>query len=103
MLLRYFRNPCDGDHPTGNFKNFRDSSQEFPKILNVYFGGKNVYFWGYLTFTFGERTFTFGEYWGFRGFGFFFVAGGFWDSVGRGGGARKGFRKYLSHYKRGKH
>ena len=37
-------------------------------------------------FTFGEITFTFGNNRGFRGFrNFFFVAGGFWDSVGRGG------------------
>ena len=45
----------------------------------------------YLAFTFGERTFTFGErvllgiirVLGILG-NFFFVAGGFWDSVGRG-------------------
>ena len=36
---------------------------------------------------FGERALTFGDNRGFRVFGisFFFVAGGFWDSVGRGG------------------
>ena len=39
-----------------------------------------------MTFTFGEITFTFGYFCRFQGFlnFFFFVAGGFWDSVGRG-------------------
>ena len=47
-------------------------------------------------FTFGERAFlllgTIGVF-GFLGISFF-VAGGFWGSVGRGD--RRGFRKYLT-------
>ena len=43
--LRYFRNPCDRDPPTRNFKNFKF----FENSLK------------YLTFTFGERASTFGE------------------------------------------
>ena len=77
LWLRNFRNPCDRDPPTRNFKNFKF----FKNSLK------------YLTFTFGERASTFGErastFWGLSGFsGFleflFFVAGGFWGSVGRG-------------------
>ena len=35
--VRYFRNPCDRDPPTGNFKNFKFFKNSL-KILNVYFG-----------------------------------------------------------------
>ena len=85
--LRYFRNPCGRDPPTRNFKKLNSSKIPLK----------------YLTFTFGERTFTFGgtnvHFWGYSGFSTFFgisffVAGGFWDSVGRG--ASRGFRKYLT-------
>ena len=34
FFLRYFRNPCDRDTPTGNFKNFK-FFQSSLKILNV--------------------------------------------------------------------
>ena len=36
LKLRYFRNPCDRDAPTGNFKNFKFFKNSL-KILNVYF------------------------------------------------------------------
>ena len=43
--FRYFRNPCDRDPPTGNFKNSKFFENSL-KILNVYFWGTNVDFWG---------------------------------------------------------
>ena len=91
LYLRYFRNPCDRDPPTGNFKTFKFFKNVL-KILNVYFWGTSVYFWGMDVHFWG--TFTFGDN---RVFGFFgisfFVAGAFgapWV-----GGPRRGFRKYL--------
>ena len=36
LKLRYFRNPCDHDPPTRNFKNFAFFNNVL-KILNVYF------------------------------------------------------------------
>ena len=51
LSIRYSRNPCVRDPPTGNFKNFKFFENP-PKILNVYFlgiafsFGDNVYFWG---------------------------------------------------------
>ena len=45
FCLRHFRNPCDRDLLTINFKN-----------LKFFKNAKK-----YLTFTFGKRTFTFGE------------------------------------------
>ena len=43
--VRYFRNPCDRDPPTRNFKNFKFFKNPL-KVLNVYIWGKSVYFWG---------------------------------------------------------
>ena len=89
--LRYFRNPCDRDPPTGNFKNFKFFKNSL-KILNVYFWGTNVYFWGTNVYFWGTNVYFWGTN---RVFGFFgisfLVAGGFWDSVGRG--APWGFSK----------
>ena len=78
--VRCFRNPCDRDPPTDNFKNFKFFNYSL-KILNVYFGGKDVYFWGKnvyfwgknvyfwgITFTFGEIAFALGYNRGFRSF-----------------------------------
>ena len=45
LHVRYFRNPCDRDPPTRNFKNFKFFKNSL-KILNVYFWGTSVYFWG---------------------------------------------------------
>ena len=70
IRVRYFRNPCDRDPLTGNFKKFK-FFKNLQKLLNVYFWGTNVYFWD-------NR--------GFGGFGIsFFVAGGFWGLCGSGG------------------
>ena len=44
ISVRYFRNPCDRDPPTGNFKTLNSSKKT--KNLYVYFWGMNVYFWG---------------------------------------------------------
>ena len=95
--VRYFRNPCDRDPPTGNFRNFKffKNSQ---KILNVY-SWERTFSFGEITFTFGEITFTFGEIRFSRSFlgfwNFFLLLGGFWGSVGQG--PRRGFSKISNH------
>ena len=99
--IRYFRNPCDRDPPTENFKNFKFFKNSL-KTLNVYFLGTNVYFGGNERFLLDSERLLLGNerlllgiigvfvFWGIS----LFVAGGFGDSVGRG--ARRGFRKYLT-------
>ena len=90
--LRYFRNPCDRDTPIGNFKNFKFFKNSL-KILSVYFWGTGVYFWVTSVYFWGTSVYFWGMsvyFWGmsgvfgFFGISFFFVAGGFWGSVGRG-------------------
>ena len=72
IWVRYFRNPCDRDRPTRNFKNFKFFKSTL-KILNVYFWGTSVYFWGtsvgdnrgfrdFCVYLLGERAFTFGDH-----------------------------------------
>ena len=63
-----------------------NSSKIPQKILNIYFWGTSVYFWGTSVYFWGTSV----HFWGIIGvFGIFgisfFGAGGFWDSVGRGG------------------
>ena len=75
--VRYFRNHCDRDPPTRDFKNFKFFKNSL-KLLNVYFWGKKV--------TFGERAFTFGDNRGFHFFGnFFFCCWGVLGLRGSGG------------------
>ena len=100
-MVRYFRNLCDRNPPNRKFQKLQ-ILQNSLKYLTFTFGER--------TFTFGERTFTFGNerlllgnerllleiigVFGFLGEFLYFVAGGFWDSMGRG--ARRGFRNYLT-------
>ena len=92
--VRHFRNPCDRDPPTGNFKNPKFFKNTL-KILDVYFG-ERAFIFGEITITFGETTFTLGEIRDsqrFLGFGNFFFCcsrgfGALWV-----GGPRRGFRK----------
>ena len=78
MCVRYFRNPCDRDPPTGNFKNFKFLKNSL-KILNVYFWGTSVYFWGTGVYFWGTSVY----FWDNRGFRvfleflFFCCLGGF--------------------------
>ena len=65
--VRYFRNPCDRDPPTENFKNFKFLENSL-KILNVYFWGKNVYFWVRNVYFWGNNVY----FWGLSGFSGFF-------------------------------
>ena len=77
----YFRNPCDRDPPTGNFRNFKFFKNPL-KILNVYFWGTKAYSWGERTWFSGFLEFLFLLLWGF---------GTPW--VGR---PHRGFQKYLT-------
>ena len=84
MCVRYFRNPCDRDPPAGNFNNFK-FCQKSLKILNLYFWRKSVYFGGRQRLLLGKERLL----WGLIGVlvilgNIFCVAGGFWDSEGRG-------------------
>ena len=56
--VRYFRNPCDRDPPTRNFKNSKFFKKSL-KILNVL--GNERLLLGERASTFGERASTFGE------------------------------------------
>ena len=74
--FRYFRNPCDRDPPTRNFKNSKFFKNSL-KILNVHFQGTNLLL--------GNERLLLGMIGVFGVFGiYFFVAGGFGGSVGRG-------------------
>ena len=85
LCVRSFRNPCDRDPATRNLKNFKffKNSQKYLTFTLR----ERAFTFGERAFTFGERAFTFGDNRGFRFFFWisFFVAGGFSDSVGRGG------------------
>ena len=72
------------------------SSSKIPQKYFTFTFGEGTFTFGEGMFTFGEITFTFGDRRGFRGFWnfFFLLLGGFgtlWV-----GGARRGFRKYLT-------
>ena len=66
LRVRYFRNPCDRDPPTRNFKNFKFFKNSL-KILNVYFWGTSVYFGGTSVYFWGTGVYFWGTsvyFWG---------------------------------------
>ena len=85
LCFRYFRNPCDRDPPTRNFKNFKFFKNSL-KILNVYFWGTNVYFGGTERLLLGNERLllgiigVFGFFWNF-----FFCCWGVLGLRGSGG------------------
>ena len=79
LALDIFEAPVTVTPPTGNFKNFKFFKNSL-KIKNVYFLGEERLLLGMLNVYFGGNNVYFG---GFGNF-FFFLLGGFWDSVGRG-------------------
>ena len=75
--LRYFRNPCDRDPPTRNFKNFK-FFQSTLKILNVYFWGKERLLLGNERLLLGNERLLLGIIGVFGFFGIsFLLLGGF--------------------------
>ena len=87
VWVRYFRNPCDRDPPTRNFKNLKCFKNAL-KILNVYFQGTSVYFWGTSVYFRGMSVYFWGQS-GFSGFfwNFFFCCWGVFGLRGSGGPA----------------
>ena len=86
-MVRYFRNPCDRDPPTRNFKNFKffKNNLNSLKILSVYLWGTSVYFRGTGVYFWGTSVY-FGDNRGFRGFwNFFFCCWGVLGLRGSGG------------------
>ena len=59
LFVRYFRNPCDRDPPTGKFQKLSIVQQSL-KILNVYFWGTNVYFWRTDVYFWGTNVYFWG-------------------------------------------